>query len=103
VSKLEHKFVPGTEQHLAAVWYAMVHAQADYEKNRSRLEAGRLNPWSYLRKIQAALGMQPVQKSYWAMRDELQHFALTFGIEGLHPDAPINPADAKAMKEFGES
>lgn len=97
------EFVPATEQHLAAVWYAMKHAQADYEKNRYRLESGRLNPWSYLRKIQSLLGVEPTKRSYILMRQDLLDFALTFGVKGHHPATPIDPANANAMKEFGES
>lgn len=101
------QYVPGTEGHLAAVWYAMKNAEADYHKNRARLERGQVNPWYYLKRMQALLGMGPTKKPYHIMRQELRDFAISFGVVGLHPEAEEDPhtarVNANAVKEFQES
>lgn len=64
-SRKKHEgFVQGTEAYLAAVYYVMKDAQQQYQKDRVRLEKGRLNPWAFLNKIRRALGYETHQVSY---------------------------------------
>ena len=95
----EHEgFVDGTEQFLAAVWYAMKDAEAAYAEHQRR--GGRMPRWWYLNKIRKALGMESRSVSYSVMRVEMLEFVTTFGVDGLHPDAPTSPQNQAAMKEF---
>jgi hypothetical protein len=97
----ERKYIDGTEQFVAAVWYVMKEAEAEYHRNRRRIEKGRLNRWYFLRRIQKALDLGPAQVNYGIMRAELEEFALTFGVSGKHPDAPVSQRNLQAQKEFG--
>jgi len=95
-------YVDGTEQFVAAVWYAMKEAEREYHANRRKIETGRLNRWYFLRRVQKALGLEPARTNYGIMRAELEEFALTFGVDGKHPDAPVSKANLQAQKEFGQ-
>lgn len=91
-------YVHGTEQFVAAVWYVMKDAERSYEKNRLRLERGRLGSWFYLTKIRKALGLESQHVPYSLMRQELLEFASKFGVEG--PALDLSTKDQQAAKEF---
>lgn len=100
--KAHEGFIQGSEAYLAAVYYVMKDAQDSYNKNRARIEAGRLNPWAFLNKVRRALGYDTHKVPYSVMRHELQEFAETFGVDGLHPAAPVSTTNLNAMKEFSQ-
>lgn len=104
MSKPNKDFVPGTEQHLAAVWYALQYVLEDYNRNRVLLEQGRLGKWYMIHRMRRLLGIEAQSKrSYMQMRQDILNFATDFGVLGIHPDAPFSPENVNAMKEFGES
>lgn len=104
MSKPNKDFVPGTEQHLAAVWYALQYVLEDYNRNRDSIERGRVGKWYMIHRMKRLLGIESLPKrSYIQMRQDILNFALDFGVVGLHHDAPVSPENVNAMKEFGES
>ncbi len=93
-------YVPGSEAYLAAVWYVMNDARAAYERNRADVRQGRLNRWWYLNKVRRTLELKPSPLSYREMREELKHFAETFGV-GEESPLPLSDTDLQAQRAFG--
>lgn len=96
--KVHEGFVEGSEQFLAAVWYAMKDAERAYAEHQRR--QGRMPRWWYLNRVRKALGMESRHVSYSVMRVELLDFVTTFGVDRNHPNAPDSPRNQAAMKEF---
>lgn len=95
-------YVDGTEQFVAAVWYAMKEAEREYHANRRRIEKGRLGRWYFLNRVRKALDLPQRSVNYAVMRAELEEFATSFGIDGSHPAAPISRANQQASLEFAK-